>query len=315
MEADVGRIQRAVWEGRVPAVITLARDELTTLEQPRELYLMLPRQGYLPYAATREVYDHFGAHAPPCPGEVWFEASGVPLRWTVPIGVLFDLHAPTSAAERLLPWRLVAHFSNFPAAAVLRGGGARDMTAVAAHYMNALKQSTYLRCGSTQPVMSLSTDAQRTLQRSIEAGRYADYVAVQAQLSPPQSMTNERRRKARVAVRIHRDAGAWLQPALSALHDDGHARSLASVLSCALPGEFGGCEAEAEAEAATRTVLIHGVPAPLRAPIDWLCAACAHPDGFLHVVLHARAPTAARAAGGAAAQGAAGPDHGVEAGC
>lgn len=313
---------------------------------------MLPRQGYLPYAATREVYDHFGAHAPPCPGEVWFEASGVPLRWcaraepsaartarrtcaaaaacrcacrgtrtiarlhrTVPIGVLFDLHAPTSAAERLLPWRLVAHFSNFPAAAVLRGGGARDMTAVAAHYMNALKQSTYLRCGSTQPVMSLSTDAQRTLQRSIEAGRYADYVAVQAQLSPPQSMTNERRRKARVAVRIHRDAGAWLQPALSALHDDGHARSLASVLSCALPGEFGGCEAEAEAEAATRTVLIHGVPAPLRAPIDWLCAACAHPDGFLHVVLHARAPTAARAAGGAAAQGAAGPDHGVEAGC
>lgn len=39
MEADVGRIQRAVWEGRVPAVITLARDELTTLEQPRELYV------------------------------------------------------------------------------------------------------------------------------------------------------------------------------------------------------------------------------------------------------------------------------------
>lgn len=117
MAADVQVVEREVWEGRVPAVITLARDELTTLEQPRELYvcarqtsaaeakkarhlltrrrvapgalvaqLMLPRQGYLPYAATREVYDHFGAHAPPCPDEVWFECDGAPLRWYEPCG-------------------------------------------------------------------------------------------------------------------------------------------------------------------------------------------------------------------------------------
>jgi len=32
-------VEREVWEGCIPAVITLADDELTTIEKPQELYV------------------------------------------------------------------------------------------------------------------------------------------------------------------------------------------------------------------------------------------------------------------------------------
>lgn len=39
MDVEIQAIQAAVWEGRIPTVVTLAADELTTLERPRELFV------------------------------------------------------------------------------------------------------------------------------------------------------------------------------------------------------------------------------------------------------------------------------------
>lgn len=227
----------------------------------------------------------------------------------MPIGVLFDLHCLASAPPGAVaasavddssehPWRLVAHFSNFPGGIVLRGGGVRDPAAAAsAHYLNSLKESTYLRCGSTQPIMSLSTEAQRQLQRAVEAGDFVGFATVQAELLPPSAASDERRRKARVAVRVHCGAGPWLQPSLSVLRDDLQPRTLAEVLGAALPAEFGG---GADARGAPAAAVVHGLPALLGAPIDWLSACCAHPDGFLHVVVaRPRAASGLRGCSGA----------------
>lgn len=242
---------------------------------------MLPRQAYLPYIATRAVYDHFTEHAPPNPEELWFEHDGKPLRWHVPIGVLFD-HAVGLDDGRALPWQLVAHFSTFPAQTLLRGGGLRaDNTAVGASYLNALKESSFLRFGGTQLVMALPADAQRKLQRAVELTRFDDFAAVRGALTPAGAQSDERRRKMRAAVRIHPTHGPWLQPSVSVRTDDGRPRTLGEVLRAACPDAF--------AEGAVAPcAIVHGLPAPLDAPLDWLCAACAHADGFLYVVLHAR---------------------------
>mmetsp|Transcript_32930 Transcript_32930/g.81855 ORF Transcript_32930/g.81855 Transcript_32930/m.81855 type:complete len:236 (+) Transcript_32930:283-990(+) len=195
----------------------------------------------------------------------------------VPIGVLVDQCVGVDDGSSH-PWRLTAHFSNFPSEILLRGGGVMDTAATAAHYINTLKESTYLRFGSTQPIMSLSTDAQRQLQRAVEFGRFDDYAAVRAQLLPHAPVTDERRRKVRLAIRLCQDDGPWIQPALSVLDEDGvKPRVLGDVLCAALP--------HANSE---KVALIHGVPAPLNAPVDWLSAACAHPDGFLYVVVRSR---------------------------
>jgi hypothetical protein len=241
---------------------------------------MLPRQAYLPYAATRAVYDHFAGYAPPNPEELWFEHDDRPLRWHVPIGVLFD-HAVGLDDGRALPWRLVAHFSNFPVQTLLRGGGLRaDTTAVGASYLNALKESSFLRFGGTQLVMALPADTQRRLQRAVELARFNEFAAVSAALVPAGVQSDERRRKTRAAVRVFPAQGPWLQPSLSLRADDGRSHTLCEVLRIACPDAFAD-------GASARCAIVHGLPAPLDAPLDWLCAACAHADGFLYVVLHA----------------------------
>ena len=40
-------------------------------------------------------------------GEMWFEYESVPLRWQIPIGVLFDLAVGEETnREDVLPWKI-----------------------------------------------------------------------------------------------------------------------------------------------------------------------------------------------------------------
>lgn len=77
---------------------------------------MVPRMSYL-VAQTREVVEYFRDAAPPVgvggglPGAgIWFEAAGVPLKWQLPFGVLWDL----LGGDALLPWQITVRFQGFP---------------------------------------------------------------------------------------------------------------------------------------------------------------------------------------------------------
>ena len=121
---DLG-LQRDVWQGQVPCVFSLAPEEITTMsaEPPRSHYMLLPRHSYLPSAAAM-VVAHFKAFAPAFARdhEAWFEVDGgQPLKWHLPIGVLFDLHGRPRAPA--LPWPIVLHFQHFPRAELLATDG------------------------------------------------------------------------------------------------------------------------------------------------------------------------------------------------
>ena len=116
---------RCVWEGGLPTVFTLAASSVTTLAPPRDYTMCLPRQSLLPFVFD-DLRKHFEPFAPPMGGELWFEYDGVPLRWQIPIGVLFDLLVGEHAAvcDRL-PWRITVHFQAFPAETLMRASRAR----------------------------------------------------------------------------------------------------------------------------------------------------------------------------------------------
>lgn len=79
--------------------------------------VMLARVGYLPTLATQALsayqvrwqscagclHHTVAQHLLP-PGEdrIWFDYNGVPLKWHIPVGVLFD----TLCCTADLPWRL-----------------------------------------------------------------------------------------------------------------------------------------------------------------------------------------------------------------
>ena len=45
---------------------------------------------------------------------MWFETDGVPVRWHLPIGVLYD-QAALQRGAAALPWNITVRFDKFPA--------------------------------------------------------------------------------------------------------------------------------------------------------------------------------------------------------
>ena len=135
--ADDNEMLKEVWEGRVPVAFRLSTNEVF-MEEPEQLYYVLPRQTYFPLAnAIEKVQKHFSKFInPDQQGEMWFEEDGNPIRWHYPIGVLFDLMASPSR----LPWTLTVHFRDFPEADILRCPG-KD--AVESHFMSSVKEADF----------------------------------------------------------------------------------------------------------------------------------------------------------------------------
>ena len=90
------------------------------------------------------------------------EARSVPLKWHLPLGVLFDLLCSSQTAG--LPWRVLVHFRNPPP--ILLRLDLPDTTM--SHFMHSFKQSWFLQHGSVQAI----TDCSAELQRKVwQAGR------------------------------------------------------------------------------------------------------------------------------------------------
>lgn len=121
----------AVWDGAIPVCLTLHEQEVASQQAPPSLFVVAPRGAYLPLLSAAAA-AHF-ADALPSVGEsdVWFDAGGVPLKWHLPSGVLFDL-----LGSGQLPWRLNVHFRGFPEGLLLPCAGP---DAVRGHLFNALK--------------------------------------------------------------------------------------------------------------------------------------------------------------------------------
>ena len=102
-----------------------------------------------------------------------------------------------------------------------------------------------------------------------------------------------------VPVRICTSQRDWRQQPLPPTLPGGATTTLRHALSQALPDLFAavastdqGGDGEAASAAVTERassdeprVLVQGVPVPLSTPLGWLFSACAHPDGWLYVLV------------------------------
>merc|ERR1740117_386431 len=99
---------RECWRGEVPTVFTLASDEVTTLQPPPPYHMCLPRQSLLPFVLEK-VKTFFRPFGPPFSHEMWLEFQASPLKWQIPVGVLFDILVGDEAGK-CLPWQLTVRF-------------------------------------------------------------------------------------------------------------------------------------------------------------------------------------------------------------
>jgi len=85
--------------------------EVSTSKEVRSMYIMVPRMNYFTFILEK-VKANFDEYVPSdlveCYEDMWFEYNKIPLRWDVPIGVLFDTlvgfgDSDTSKSKEL-PW-------------------------------------------------------------------------------------------------------------------------------------------------------------------------------------------------------------------
>ncbi|XP_043718162.1 autophagy protein 5 isoform X1 [Telopea speciosissima] len=166
--------QKHVWEGAIPLQIHLHESEVTTLPPPPPALILGPRIGYLPLLVPL-IKPHFSNTLPPGVDTVWFEYKGLPLKWYIPTGVLFDL----LCLEPERPWNLTVHFRGYPANLLSPCEGEDS---VKGSFNNSLKEAAYVINGNCKNVMNMSQSDQVDLWRSVVNGNMEGYLRISSKL-------------------------------------------------------------------------------------------------------------------------------------
>eukprot|EP00249_Psilotum_nudum_P012802 c23996_g1_i3 orf=182-1435(-) len=172
--------RKLVWMGAIPLQLHLHHSEVTTLPPPSSFMVLAPRNGYLPLL-TPVIKPYFQSSLPPNSDTVWFDYQGLPLKWHIPTGVLFDL----LCAEPERPWNLTymlqVHFRSYPSDVLIPCDGE---DAVKWNYMNCLKEASYIMYGNTRGIMNMSQSDQLELWHSVVNGDQESYDRVSIKLRP-----------------------------------------------------------------------------------------------------------------------------------
>lgn len=289
---------RSVWAGGLPTIFKLAATSVTSLVPPRALIMCLPRQSLLPFVCD-DLCKHFAPFTPAVGSTLWFEHEGVPLRWQVPIGVLFDLLVGATTAGPAC-WEITVHFQSFPPELLQAARSEAELVLV-----NALKESCYLLCNSAMPVMALSKGEQENIFAAMcHKGNahlgFCTYRTAQVQIEQAIAGVLHAAgclRPRWVPLRIYFSPTDWRQLPMPPSLQDGSPATMREALALNLPEELMTLilkDSSLSREVASRDdggmdhagppkILVQGVNVPLETSISWLWATCRHPDGWLYV--------------------------------
>lgn len=165
---------RLVWGGAVPLQVHLHDADVTALPPPPPFLTLGPRIGYFPLLVST-IKAHFSSSLPPGVDTVWFEYKGLPLKWYIPIGVLFDL----LCADPERPWNLTVHFRGYPAD-ILSPCEGED--SVKWNYNNSLKEAAFIITGNSKNVMNMSQADQLAMWESVRKGDLDSYMNISTKL-------------------------------------------------------------------------------------------------------------------------------------
>lgn len=166
--------RKYVWEGAIPLQIHLHESQVTSLPPPPPALILAPRIGYLPLLAPL-IKPYFSSTLPPGVDTIWFEYKGLPLKWYIPTGVLFDL----LCAEPERPWNITVHFRGYPGNVLIPCEGEDS---VKWSFINSLKEAAYIINGNCKNVMNMSQSDQVELWHSIMSGNLEAYQRVSSKL-------------------------------------------------------------------------------------------------------------------------------------
>lgn len=229
---------------------------------------------------------------------------GVPLKWHLPLGLLYDLYVLSvyeSAADQPqtspVPFALTLHYTPDSISANVNLINP-DPVRMHDFFINAVKEADFLRSGTAKPIMSLSAADSKALWSSTQDNDLAVFAKIHQSLLPPTGQLRH------VPLRIYLPSSPEGDEATAQM------KVLQAQLAPALPAQSGGTAAQARAAAtaqpqtlgtALHTLIptlfpsrrtpilarpiLHGAPIALTANLDELTRWACYADGWIHIVV------------------------------
>ncbi|EGV61613.1 autophagy protein 5 [Yamadazyma tenuis] len=181
---EVLKIRHKLWNGSINVRIEFDDGS----PEPKEYLLTVPRVSYLPIHFKDMVlyFRNFG----PVQEPIWLEYNGIPLKWNLPVGVLYDYyHLPKILDRRhQLPILelTVRSGSKWPGDLIpfdYKGEIDYEKT-MCDNFFNQLKQSSFVANGNSKLVMNLSKDNSTRLWQSIVSHDLNEYENLNKKILP-----------------------------------------------------------------------------------------------------------------------------------
>jgi len=282
---DLGsEIQQELWKGEIPISISLAQVDIATVTAPMPYLLKAPRNGYL-MTLLNEAIEHFKEFAPPSVeiDNIWLEANGEPVRWDIPLGVIFDILADDNTE---LPWKLIFHFRNHPSQQIAKFTG---LSAIRHCYMHALKESCSIRYGSSREILNLDQESENKLWTGMIEDDFVTHNSVLDGIFASKTVGE----KCPIKLYIT-ELGNFVSVPYPFTESE-RKNLLGDYLSFILPHIFIIDKSEEEDtdhkfrvdESSFNVKLVmQGIEPNLNHPLSWLCRHAISSDGFIYLILH-----------------------------
>lgn len=237
---------------------------------------------------------------------------GVPLKWHLPLGLLYDLYvlsvhdAPAPAdvdadppEKSPVPFKLTLHYTPDSINANVNLINP-DPIRMHDFFINAVKEADFLRSGTAKPIMSLSAADSKALWSSTQDNNLAVFAKIHQSLLPPSGQLRN------VPLRIYLPASS---------SPEGHETTaqmkvLQAQVAPSVLAQPGGTAAQARAAVAAQLQtlgtalhtllpalfpsrrtpilarpLLHGAPISLTANLEELTRWACYADGWIHIVV------------------------------
>jgi len=283
--ANDREVLREVWDGRLPIKFSIGEEDRELLLTEKDpYYILVPRMTYLPLLPVKK---HFESAIPVTdssdnqPTELWFSYKDVPLKWQIPIGVLYDL-----VGGDTLPWEIKLRISEFPADKLSRLGTNIEEI-VRSSFIHNVKEAGYMKHRGAV-MMHLLPDQHTQLWRGLHRDKFDDFWKINHRLMEHIDNAPYRCIPFRIYSGIH---DRYIQKFFKPMTKDEKLTTLGQLLKQFLPESVVESDDSDDPDVIKSyevshgwKVKIHGIETPLNTPIQWLSEHLSHADNFLYIV-------------------------------
>jgi len=276
-----------VWTGILKVEFQIDSTQIPSTNN--SFFTVLNRNSYL-HLLMPDILAFFNISMDDFPIENWwFEYDGVPLKWNLPAGVLYDSSHPYTRKEdedtTSDVWTIRMKYGDYPSAYVIPIEHidadrptdwleSCDFPFLKSHWMNQMKEACYILNNSSKIMMSMSKERSDFFYRSVVNNDSRVFESCFRKLLPTTISQIHN-----IPIKIHLPlANKVVRPSLNGVSSK---LTLGKMLQQLIPDLF-----PSNMMMTIAVPISHGVILPLDASVIHLYTLLKYVDGFLHINVH-----------------------------